>query len=376
MVDIFSPSTSENTFHFLVVPNHSEGLEVTAESGPRPNVRQELEDLGISRTTYREALENEIKFAQPEDPSSASGVREYVQKMTGKVAIVDIEHEGNKIHLQTTNVPFFLYKGFASPETPRELLPKLAATGTAAVLITSDNYMLLQDRSSLNALYSGVPGASIAGMLDAQKQLISENSRYIKGVGVVPLTNQIVKDNLLNNEMPEELGITKECVDECIITALAQDNTKPHLEFCLLVTSNRPLSYFIETSTQNAACGSSKHSIIETIVAVPFSIENIEKLVGELQLPLPPTHCAAFIAAGSNHLLRSEGVEKADEWLSKITKKAFDNYARIDRLIMENPLIPQQKYDPKFPGAQYDFPTFMQALSDVGLGVQRFNNAA
>jgi hypothetical protein len=88
--------------------------------------------------------------------------------------------EGNVLSADVQIVPFPVYDLFANSETSEELQDFSSASGVAMVLRTSDDRFVIQHRAVEkqkiyesgrtrgNASYTDIPGASVAGMVDAK----------------------------------------------------------------------------------------------------------------------------------------------------------------------------------------------------------------
>lgn len=70
-------------------------------------------------------------------------------------------------------------------------------------------------------------------------------------------------------------------------------------------------------------------------MAIDATPKAIETLLTQVECPVPPTHSAAFLAAGYALVLKSEGLTKAQDWMSMMNIKIKENTARIDQKVRD-----------------------------------------
>lgn len=130
----------------------------------------------------------------------------------------------------------------------------------------------------------------------------------------------------------------------------------------------------------------------EKFVFIDATPDAIKKLLTEVKNPLPPTHLAAFVAAGYTLILdegrgkegynREANLKKAEEWKKEVEEGVRRNYSEINRMVKENTLrkngitnpenitrlidsVPG--YDPKIPATQQGLPEMLSELYRCGL---------
>jgi len=132
----------------------------------------------------------------------------------------------------------------------------------------------------------------------------------------------------------------------------------------------------------------------EKFVFIDPTPDAIETLLTQVKNPLPPTHLAAFVAAGYTLILdegkgeegynREANLKKAEEWKRRVEEGVKRNYSEIDRIVKEHRLrengITDQRnidrllasgsipgYDPKIPATKQGLPEMLSELYRCGL---------
>lgn len=123
-----------------------------------------------------------------------------------------------------------------------------------------------------------------------------------------------------------------------------------YYEIIMLGKVAKTADEILRTAKENFAVASHKFDFAEWCVAIPATPEAIEILVGQVPVPLPPTHSAAYLAAGAALVEERDGKDAAADWLKRVGTAAAENYRLIDELCTRATGKP---YDPMIPtGAQ------------------------
>jgi hypothetical protein len=246
--------------------------------------------------------------------------RERVKKSGKKIGIRDIQVDGNTLSADVKTVLFPVYNEFAKPGDREPILDLSAATGTAMILRSADNRLVIQHRavskqrlsekglSRGNASYNDIPGASVAGMLDAS---VSSPDR-MPGTPD-PIDTESIKGNILK-EASEELGLAPEDMDTLRIVGVAQDKVKIHDELLLLADTKLDTADIrrkSRDSNRNRKLGEADFE--EKFVDIPATSQAVETLLTDVKCPLPPTHYAAMVAAGYSLVLQESDAETAEQ---------------------------------------------------------------
>jgi len=291
---------------------------------------------GIKRdVSYSKELSG---IAEGEKPVPAHKRARYMEVYgsTQKVGVRNPEAKGNILEFDTVAVPFSFYRNISEPHETPESLELADPTGTALILFTEDGKMILQHRKKFdpetrtgNSLYGDVPGASAAGIMDRPKDKPSATA------GTLPeITSESVKRNL-SKEMAEEIGLTEQDIEDLVITGLASDKTRIHKEFLLYAKTKLTVDQVrkkAETAKGNEK-PDGEHDFSEDFFVIDGSAEGLRKLLTEVKCPLPPTHAAAFVAAGYNMVLENQGVEQAEQWRTGMEQEIQRNWTEIDEIV-------------------------------------------
>jgi hydroxymethylpyrimidine pyrophosphatase-like HAD family hydrolase len=248
---------------------------------------------------------------------------------------------GNTLQADVQLVPYPVYNTLSSPEATPEVEKLSAASGVAMVVETSDHRLVIQHRGVKkqkitepgmtrgNASYADIPGASVAGMIDAS---LSVDSDRLPGTPD-PVDTDFLKSNILK-ETSEELGIAPDDVEGLRIVGLAQDHYKPHDEVLFLSTLKLTSAELREASrTSNRNKNLADADFEEKFFDIEGSPRAIETLLTDVKCPLPPTHAAAMVAAGYSMVVRESGPEAAHIWRERMQEEVRRNYEEIDRTV-------------------------------------------
>ncbi|MBI5044602.1 MAG: hypothetical protein HZC02_01640 [Candidatus Levybacteria bacterium] len=302
-----------------------------------------------------------------------------------KVGIRKIERAGNKLLIDTRPISYPVYAVASSPDDTEESLDLGAVTGTAGVLITADNKMILQYRSKKNSPYGDMPGASFAGMLDARfKRIKLENGKELKTGVLQDVDDTYIKESSAEERF-QEIAIVGEDVTDFRIIGEARDHVREHDEFLLLAKTSLTARE-VAKRTENAPRSSNARKLNgqgdfhfeENFLVIDATPEAIETLVTQVKCPRPPTHDAAFIAAGYNMMLERTqeeggGLKAANEWLERMQEATRQNYEDMNKIVKEFYEQHPEKLEDNKPGKPkrnpnayepYYFPT-EQGLPDL-----------
>lgn len=291
-----------------------------------------------------------------------------------KVGLRNIRQEGDLLTVDTKPVTFPTYRAIGDPDETQEALDIANPTGAASILLTTEldgtHRIILQHRSQNNALYKDIPGASAAGMVDALRKK--------RGATISPIDTDFVKTSNLK-EMQEELGLSDEDLRELRITGIAKDFIKYHTEILMFGISERTADEIAKSWEQHIRRRRGEDQEVDftenyfVIEGVP---EAIETLLTEVHCPLPPTHAAAFVAAGYSLVLERDGIDAANKWKTLIEEKIKSNYKKIDEIVtnywITNPeLIKEDSrisgYDPRLSPQDQGLPNIEEELVRTGL---------
>lgn len=347
-------ATSEQGFS---VTSHTEHIR-----GAYP-IREIFDDVQLAR--YRDAIRSDMEFngaqkvreiRQSIDQARSHGASEeeivglteeknrrqkaYVEGMMGKVGIREITVEGNRLEAKTKRVPFPAYNEFARPENSLEVLDYSSVLGVAMVLRTTDGRLVVQHRavskqrldadalSPGNASYTDVPGASVAGLYDAERH--SED--HLAGLPD-PVNGDSVRALILK-EAGEELGLERHDMSKLRIVGIARDNIKVHDELLMLTDARltaAEVTVRSRDSRKNKELGDADFE--ERFIDIEASPDAIETLLTQVKCPLPPTHAGAMVAAGYSMLLEGEGLAAANAWKERLEDGVKENYRAIDEIV-------------------------------------------
>jgi len=256
-----------------------------------------------------------------------------------KIGIRNIKQDRNTLTIDTRPISFPLYNVAAGPENSSETLDLSAITGTAAILMTADNKIILQHRSGKNSPYGDMPGASIAGMLDGKMRERTDGS---ENIGILePLTTQTVAQSSLT-EADQEIGIKETDLSELRIVGTARDHVQEHDAFLLLAKTELTSKEVAEKATNaprsRTARKLDEHGDFhfeENFITIDATPEAIETLLTQVKCPLPPTHAAAFVAAGYSMLMEQKGLEAAKQWMDRLQIGIKKNYQEMNEIVTQ-----------------------------------------
>lgn len=261
-----------------------------------------------------------------------------------KVGVRNLQKDGNTLHLDVRPISYPMYAVASGPEESSKTLDLGAVTGTAAILTTSDNKIILQHRSTKNSPYGDMPGASFAGMLDAEleREIDPKTGKIIKRTGKIkPITDKDIKLSSAT-ERHQEIALTDADISDFRIVGEARDHIREHDEFLLLAKTSLTAQEVAQRAKDAPRSRSPKKldehgdfHFEENFITIDATPEAIETLLTEVKCPLPPTHAAAFVAAGYNLILEQKGLEEANRWKDTMQGKIKKNYEEMNDLVQE-----------------------------------------
>lgn len=307
-------------------------------------VRGELRFQGVDKVKEARAA---LRVAEAEGQETTdlsekfeAARQNYVKGMIGKVGIRNAGVRGNVLSLDVKSVPFPVYAQFSRPEDSNEILDDSSLSGVAMAVRTSDGRLIIQHRGVAkqpldsnkfgrgNEVYADIPGASVAGMLDAKAETADRPAGKPD-----PIDTDFVKAAILK-EGDEELGAKPSDFSRLKIVGLAHDNIKVHDEFLILTDSKLTSSQMKEQSRQanrNRTLGDADFE--EKFLDIEASPKAIETLLCDVKCPLPPTHSALMVACGYAMVLERDGVNAADAWKQGVETRVADNYKAMDAIV-------------------------------------------
>lgn len=355
-----APVFAGGSFDITFLDTSTSGLEITTRD-IAPRTSEGFVLTNEQKDMLRRATQGEMKFrgvgavraareawkqarGTDEEPAARDHffeVREsYLNKGSkiGSRAIALAPDNDNTLEVSVQKVPFPVYNTFARPENGPEILEWSAASGAAMIVRTADDRLVIQHRavemrdlrtgtkSRGNASYTDIPGASVAGMVDAS---LAFDSNWIPG-GVDPISTESIHDAILK-EAGEELGIDSSDLEQLRIVGIAEDNIKPHTEYLLLADTKLTSEQLHETSrTSNRNKNLGDADFEEKFMSIECSPSAITTMLTEVKCPLPPTHSAALVSAGYALVLEQQGREAADTWKERLQTAVQANARDID----------------------------------------------
>lgn len=376
-----APFTSPNvTIEHL--STSKDGLQIFATSVGR-TAGKALQHLDSGqRADFKRAMQGEMKYRGVDRVRSARSAwrdaRESGQspatteelRRTFEKARADYINTGKKVSLRNTVADpedpdvlradaaitdYVTYNLFSRPEATGTLAEMAIPSAVAMALTTADGRLIIQHRAVEtvdfmgtkrkpgNGLFADIPGASVAGMADAS--LREENRK--PGTPDTVTTETFYKNIL--KESGEELGLAPNQLEPKLVGLAREYRPKPHTE--LLLLGRTPLT--AEEVRENAKVSTRNKNLApedleEKFMDIEASPEAIVTLLTKMHTPLPPTHSAAYIAAGHEMVLERDGQDAADAWIAAMEDAVAVNYKAIDQMV--------KSYYEKYPEARSIIP--------------------
>lgn len=275
--------------------------------------------------------------------SALDGLRKAYVGRGKKIGIRNVTVDGDVVTADVKSVPFPVYIELAKPGHSDEVLDLSRLVGAAMILQTADEQprLLVQHRAVSvqrlnepkmtrgNASYTDIPGASVAGVVDA-----SMRNSPLRQPGTPDRIDTDTIKSLIYKEAGEELGLGPEHLHDVIIAGIGQDRVKPHDEFLLLGKTNLTAAQVNEVSrksNRNKNLGDADFE--EKYLDIEASPAAIATLLTQVRCPLPPTHAAALVAAGYSLELQSNGIEVANLWRDQVEIGIRENYTAMDDIV-------------------------------------------
>jgi len=290
-----------------------------------------------------------------------------------KVGIRNPEQSESVLSFDIQPVTYPTYLAISNNTDPEEELSISNPSATAAVLLTTEkdgsHRVLVQQRSPRNRLYAETIGASVAGLFDGQLDREPANRGKLKPID----TNAIMANAI--KEMREEIQLDATDITWLRIIGLARDKVKIHSEFLLLGLLRLSTDEIAQKAGKRILAGpTDEDDFVEKFVVVSATLEAIETLVTQVKCPLPPTHTAAFIAAGYWMTLRDASLAIASQWLNRLEPRVQVNYReinhRVDTYFQRNSGKRGEDvwgYDPAHSPIKQGLPEAISELMRVGL---------
>lgn len=256
-----------------------------------------------------------------------------------KVGVRNIRQEGRTLTIDTRPISYPLYAIGANPENSPETLDLSAVTGSAAILVTADNKIILQHRSAKNSPYGDMPGASFAGMVDGT--MADEDDKNQDPGTLKPITTETINESS-KTESLQEIALGDEDFIEFRIVGQARDHVREHDEFLILTKTSLTAKEVAERAANAPRSRSAKKldehgdfHFEENFITIDATPNAIATLLTEVKCPLPPTHAAAFVAAGYNLVLEQSDLRAADAWKDRMQIGVKKNYEEMNRMVAD-----------------------------------------
>ncbi len=304
-----------------------------------------IDTLSEARATWSKARETgESVDTIVAKKAAFEEAREKYQNKGFKVGFRNWETDPKKpgtLRAQAIKVPFLIYNRLASPSASESVRTISEAAGVAMALRTADNRLILQHRAVEsvdlttskkkpgNASYNDIPGASVAGMIDAAIWSHERQAGAPDTVTTESLTAHI------SREAGEELGLNEHQIIGTRIVGIAHDNIKPHDEVLFLAETCLSAGEVRRNAIQSSRNKNlAPEDLEEKFLDIPATPEAIFTLLAEVGCPLPPTHAASFVACGFMMVLEQTGSRvEAESWASLLETAVQKNYRAIDERV-------------------------------------------
>jgi hypothetical protein len=271
----------------------------------------------------------------------------FIDNGLAKLGLRHLSLNGNSLtgeHCLVPHPAYALY-GTSSNQSLRAFGANL---GAALMLTTSDGKLLLQHRKPENRVYGDVPGASIAGLVDAPSNASGK-------LDILEVGKQV-----LLAEGREEVGFAPDVTEDFELTTLQIDKVALHHEITFAsrtcLTSDEITRGALANRHKNTAAAFSEH-----IVFLDATPQVVERLLTEVLTPFPMTHSGPLLMLGYD-LAKKVGLENPDTWLLRVKQAMDENYALIDGLSDGG------KYSPDKCATMQGLPSFRDELQRVFKG--------
>lgn len=264
----------------------------------------------------------------------------YVKGMAGKIGIRNIEIDGNTLLADVKLVSFPVYTELANSENSPQIVDLSSILGIAMILRSADGRLIVQHRAIEkqrlheekrtrgNATYTDIPGASVGESMDASLNSPDRKAGEPDAVDTTAIKNLIIKGT------GEELGLSEHDLKRVRILGIAHDKIKIHDSMLLFGESDLTAAQIYDTSRsskKNKNLGDADFE--EKFVDIEASPEAIEKLLTQVQCPVPADHVGAFVAAGREMMIEEQGLDAAIAWTARLEKGIEGNYRRMNEMV-------------------------------------------
>lgn len=302
----------------------------------------------------RDFLIQRLKKIVPELPVSG-GVeavhKSFIDNGLAKIGLRSISLAGSVLSGDHCLVPHPAYSLYS--ESPNPLLREFGANvGAALMLITADGKLLVQHRKPENRVYGDVPGASIAGLVDAPKGSLDRLDML-----------KVARDVLLA-EGREEVGFAPGVTEEFKLTALQVDKKALHHELTFFSRTSRRSDEIADAALRNKHINNPA-AFSEHIVFLDATPQVVERLLTEVRTPFPMTHAGPLLMLGYE-LMRETHPQDASAWLTRVKSAMDENYRVIDSLSEGG------KYSPGKTATAQCLPSFRDELVRLFPGGHRY----
>ncbi len=272
-----------------------------------------------------------------EDRTIMAALREMIPEIEAKIA----QKEKGKVGLRNLTllsdgsitcdierVPFTAYDFLARKGISAAEFNACGVTGVCAMLVTADNKLVAQNRGPGNRSYGRIPGASIAGLFDAD---IDSNGDQKW------LTRESIRTRI-DAEGREEIGQNRGDLERLEMVGVVFDTIKPHHEISLIGYSKLTAAELIsqaEANFRRTAGSDLPFDFAERAVCVPYTLETIEQLICGLSTPLPPTHSATLLCIGYQMVKSGADEAAAVRWAARMEQRCDQYYTAIDSRVSD-----------------------------------------
>lgn len=333
--------------------------------------RDEL-DLPFPASGVNSANKEEVEYQKKENEKAAEkGEERNVHPLKSpnfriRVGVLNLRREEDTLVFDTKPSTFVMANddknvGLALPENAsiREGLGSQLAVAMILTTTESDgtSRMILQHRGSDNRTYKDMLGASAAGYVEQKVNSLNEqNTGTLKDVD----TNFI--QSMAAREMEEEVGIDPEYLTRVEVTGIAQDLKRVHYEALLLGRVSVSAVEVERLAAEKKSVKREAFDFSEDFFVIDASPEAISTLLTEVRSPIPPTHVAAFVAAGRLMILEREGQDAAINWTKNIQDGIKENNDEIDKIVEEATGGKEIGYNPRLSPRDQGLPDVVEAL--------------
>lgn len=349
-----------------------EGFQITATSYTRKDALTPELRRGIHQGNTEEvAFQNKLN-----EQAALKGQRREVHPLQSpdfkiKVGISNIRTIGNQLLFDTRPSTFVMYNdevnvGLTKPENQAMRENLGGVLGVAMIIMTTEpdgtSKMIVQHRKPppKNRTYGDIIGASAAGLAD-QALDTGVNRGKLK-----PIDNDFAKHRV-EEEMEEEVGIDPHFITQIDITGIAEDMKKSHYEILLMGKVGLSAAEIQTLSQQKEEVDRKEFDFSEKYFVLDGSPEAIKTLLTQSKNPIPPTHMAAFVAAGRILVAQRDGEEVARQWTKDVEEAARQNTQDIDRIVREATDGQQSGYNPKLTPTEQGLPSVQSEIERLGL---------